>query len=85
MVMMNKRKLVLVLIMPIFYTSAMASVEDTIPAVPGLRTLPEVKVYHQRPMKEIGAQITKFDSMALKENVALSMADVLTFNSSIFV
>lgn len=85
MVMMNKRKLVLVLIMPIFYTSAMASVEDTIPAVPGLRTLPEVKVYHQRPMKEIGAQITRFDSMALKENVALSMADVLTFNSSIFV
>ena len=71
--------------MPIFYTSAMASVEDTIPAVPGLRTLPEVKVYHQRPMKEIGAQITRFDSMALKENVALSMADVLTFNSSIFV
>ena len=36
-------------------------------------------------MKEIGTQQTKFDSVVLKENIALSMADVLTFNSSIFV
>ena len=39
----------------------------------------------QRPMKEIGVQKTKFDSLALKENIALSMADILTFNSSVFV
>ena len=45
----------------------------------------EVTVYGVRPMKEIGAQITKFDSVALKENIALSMADVLSFNSAIFV
>lgn len=45
----------------------------------------EVTVYGQRPMKEIGTQQTKFDSVVLKENIALSMADVLTFNSSIFV
>lgn len=48
-------------------------------------SIPEVMVYGNRPMKEIGAQQTKFDSLALKENIALSMADVLTFNSSIFV
>jgi iron complex outermembrane receptor protein len=48
-------------------------------------SIPEVIVYGQKPMKEIGAQITKFDSAALKENIALSMADVLTFNSAIFV
>ncbi len=36
-------------------------------------------------MKEIGVQKTKFDSLALKENIALSMADILTFNSSVFV
>ena len=30
-------------------------------------------------------QQTKFDSVQLKENIALSIADVLTFNSSIFV
>ena len=36
-------------------------------------------------MKEIGVQQTKFDSVQLKENIALSIADVLTFNSSIFV
>lgn len=42
-------------------------------------------MYGERPMKEIGAQLTKFDSVVLKENIALSMADVLTFNSPIFV
>ncbi len=45
----------------------------------------EVTVVGQRPMKEIGVQKTRFDSVMLKENIALSMADVLTFNSSIFV
>ena len=47
--------------------------------------IPEVAVYGNRPIKEIGTQQTRFDSLALKENIALSMADVLTFNSSIFV
>ena len=47
--------------------------------------IPEVLVYGQRPIKEIGTQQTKFDSVVLKENIALSMADILTFNSSIFV
>ena len=45
----------------------------------------EVTVWGRRPMKEIGVQQTKFDSLALKENIALSMADILTFNSSVFV
>ena len=47
--------------------------------------IPEVAIYGQRPMKEIGTQQTKFDSLILKENIALSMADILAFNSSIFV
>ncbi|MBO7317360.1 MAG: TonB-dependent receptor plug domain-containing protein, partial [Bacteroidales bacterium] len=45
----------------------------------------EVTVYGRRPMKEIGTHLTKLDSTALKENIALSMADVLAYNSSIFV
>ena len=45
----------------------------------------EVAVYGNRPIKEIGTQETKFDSLALKENIALSMADVLTFKSAVFV
>ena len=36
----------------------------------------EVTVYGKRPMKEIGTQQTKFDSVILKENIALSMADL---------
>lgn len=48
-------------------------------------TIREVEIVGRRPMKEIGVQQTKLDSVVLKENIALSMADVLTFNSSIFV
>ena len=47
--------------------------------------LPEFVTWGRRPMKEIGVQKTDLDSAALKENIALSMADVLTFNSSVFV
>ena len=50
-----------------------------------MRRLGEVVAWGRRPMKEIGVQKTQLDSAALKENIALSMADVLTFNSSIFV
>ncbi len=45
----------------------------------------EIPVYGSRPIKDIGVQETKFDTIALKENIALTMADVLTFKSSIFV
>ena len=47
--------------------------------------LKEVVVTARRPMKDIGVQKTTFDSLTLKENIALSMADILTFNSSVFV
>ncbi len=47
--------------------------------------LREVVVTAKRPMKDIGVTKTRFDSLALKENISLSMADILTFNSSIFV
>ena len=50
-----------------------------------IHQIDEVTVCCKRPMKEIGVQKTKFDSLALKENIALSMADILTFNSSVFV
>lgn len=50
----------------------------------GIR-LREVEIKAKRPMKDIGVQKTVFDSLVLKENIALSMADILTFNSSIFV
>lgn len=49
------------------------------------RGLREVVVTARRPVKEIGVQKTTFDSLALKENAASSMADVLAFNSSVFV
>ena len=45
----------------------------------------EIPVWGERPMKRIGVEETRFDSTVLKENIALSVADVLTFNSPIFV
>ena len=50
-----------------------------------IHRLGEVIYTARRPMKDIGVQKTVLDSAMLKENIALSMADVLTFNSSIFV
>ena len=35
--------------------------------------IPEVTVVGKRPMKDIGVQRTRFDSIAMKENIALSM------------
>ena len=71
------RKIVTILTL-LFWVATAAAEQRTI-------AIREITVYGQRPMKEIGTQQTKFDSLALKENISLSMADVLTFNSSIFV
>ncbi len=49
------------------------------------RSLNEVTVTARRPLTQIGSQLTRLDSMALKENTALSMADILAFNTALFV
>lgn len=49
------------------------------------KMLDEVRVIANRPMSEIGLQKTVIDSVALRENISLSMADVLNFGSSLFV
>lgn len=55
------------------------------PEIDQLIDIHDVEIVGRRPMKQIGVQQTRFDSVALKENIALSMADVLTYNSSVFV
>ena len=71
--------ILIILFIPLFASAQLSDwVRDGV-------NIPEVAVYGNRPIKEIGAQQTKFDTIALKENIALSMADVLTFNSAIFV
>ncbi len=47
--------------------------------------IPDVEVVAQRPMRDIGVEQTKIDSAMLRQNISLSMADILSFNSSIFV
>ena len=51
----------------------------------GAIAIREVPVWGRRPMKSIGIEETKFDSAVLKENIALSIADALTFNAPVFV
>ena len=42
-------------------------------------------VYGSRPLIAAGMHRTPFDSLALKENISLSFADILSYNSSVFV
>ncbi|MCH5227861.1 MAG: TonB-dependent receptor [Muribaculaceae bacterium] len=47
--------------------------------------LEELTVVARRPMKDIGVEKTDFDSLTLKDNISLSMADILAYNSSVYV
>lgn len=38
-----------------------------------------------RPLRDVGVERTTFDSLTMRENIALSMADILTYNSSLYV
>lgn len=49
------------------------------------RHLGNVTVTADRPLSRIGLQYTPIDSASLRDNISLSMADVLGFNSSVFV
>lgn len=69
----------------LYIMSVLWSFQGTTVLAQQMRNLGEVVVWGKRPMKDIGIQKTTFDSLALKENIALSMADILTYNSSVFV
>lgn len=49
------------------------------------RGLDEIVVVGRRTADMIGVESTKFDSTALKENISLSMADVLAYRSAVYV
>ena len=78
------RLLLILSIILIPYISSAQEIDTKDWATKGI-DIPEVPIYGERPMKEIGTQQTRLDTLALKENIALSMADVLTFNTAIFV
>ncbi len=75
------KRLHLILLLVISPVFALAQEDD----IKWYFNLSEIPIYAERPIKEIGVQQTKLDSVVLKENIALSVADVLTFNTSIFV
>lgn len=47
--------------------------------------LNEVIAWGRRPLRDIGVTKTVLDSAMLKDNISMSMADVLTFNSSVYI
>lgn len=63
--------------------SALAGVPDLSGQTP--QRLSTLTVKATRPLKETGLQITSIDSAAIKEAVSLSMADILAYNSAIYV
>ena len=47
--------------------------------------LDNVQVVAQRRLKDVGVEMTKLDTVVLHENISLSMADILSKNSTAFV
>lgn len=81
---MKKQSLLFWVLHALFGVLAATAAEPRMEA-DSLVDIREVEIVGRRPMKEIGVQKTDFDSVVLKEHIALSIADVLNFNSSIFV
>ena len=50
-----------------------------------VRDIERVEITGTRPMKEIGVQRTKLDSIVLRDNISSSLADALTSGSTIFI
>ena len=76
------RRVVLILALLVVPLSLLAEERDWLRE--GL-DIPEVQVLAHRPMRDIGIEQTKIDSAMLHQTISLSMADILSFNSSIFV
>jgi iron complex outermembrane receptor protein len=47
--------------------------------------LQEVEVTAKRPLKNTGIEKTQLDTLVLHDNIALSMADILQQNSTLFI
>lgn len=47
--------------------------------------LDDVQVVANRRLKDVGVEMTKLDTMVLHDNISLSMADILSKNSTVFV
>lgn len=47
--------------------------------------LNDVQVVANRRLKDVGVEMTKLDTLVLHENISLSMADILSKNSTVFV
>ena len=81
------RKIIFYIIISVIWTNISAQqAENNLPEEPAWRlTIDTLTVIGQRIIKNIGVQQTKLDTVALRENISVSMSDVLTQNTVIFI
>ena len=76
------KRLILPLATLLLAASAAAAPDDPVRTV----SIREVSVSAlRRPMKQIGIQRTEIDTAVLHESISLSMADILSHNSTVFI
>lgn len=73
------------LLLPLFLCALSMPVAAQTPSAERTVDIREVSVWGRRPMKRIGTERTDLDSSALRQNIALSVADVLTYRTPVFV
>ena len=76
------RSLLCLLAVPAFLHAREAD-DEAIPE--GRDTLRTVRVTATRRLRDTGLQMTRLDTLALRENISLSVADVLTQHSPLFI
>jgi iron complex outermembrane receptor protein len=76
------RSLLCLLAAPAFLHAREAG-DEAIPE--GRDTLRTVQVTATRRLRDTGLQITRLDTLALRENISLSVADVLTQHSTLYI
>lgn len=75
---------ILTVVLTLLCIHAIAEERDSI-AVAQRYALPELSVTSYRPLSQIGVMKSELDTLVLRDNIALSLGDVLTYGSGIFV
>ncbi|MDR2652927.1 MAG: TonB-dependent receptor plug domain-containing protein [Prevotellaceae bacterium] len=80
-----KKVLVIISVLISFVNAGFSQIDDEQDKPAWYLNIDSATVTAQRIIKDIGVQQTKLDTIALRENISTSMADVLTQNTVIFI
>lgn len=71
--------------MALSLSSHKLSAQETASGARSAVHLDNVEVVAKRRLKDVGVEMTKLDTMVLHDNISLSMADILSKNTTVFV